>query len=383
MAALRVFHLISSGGLYGAEAVVLNLVAALNRGGCAAALGVFDNRHQPHSEIADEAKRLGLQVQLIRCEGRVDWKTARRVREVLDGGRFEILHTHGYKADLYGWVAARSASARLAATAHNWTARTRSIRLYETLDRFALKHFDHVVAVSSPVASILRSSGVPEEKISVIANGIDWARFASASPVRLCESSQQQSRLHVGLVGRLSREKGPDYFLRAARIVLDEFRGVSFVLVGGGLMKEDLVQMSRALAIDDHVVFAGVRRNMPEVYATMDVIVLASRDEGMPVALLEAFAARKAVVATAVGEVPNLVTDGETGLLVTPGDVSGLARAILRLLREADLRRRLGQNAADLVQQRYSADVMATRYLALYGELASQKVASREQRAQS
>jgi len=151
---------------------------------------------------------------------------------------------------------------------------------------------------------------------------------------------------------------------------------VIFVVIGAGPDREQLEHLARELSIKQNVRFTGQCTDMPGAYASMDVFVLASIDEGMPMAVLEALASKKPVVATSVGAVPRLIIPEETGLLVAPRDVHGLKLAILRLLNDSSLRWRLGNAGEALVKRSHSHDIMAQNYLQLYQQITGQLAAT-------
>src|SRR5438093_1342555 len=214
-----ILHLISSEGFYGAENMVLNLMAALRAKGCDSSLGVFLNAHRPHSEIAQRAREKGFTTDIIPCGGRLDRKAISAIRDLADARRATILHTHGYKSDLYA-LAAGKGKLRLVATCHNWTAATMAVRVYEAADRVALRLFDRTVAVSGEVARRLNAWGTPARKIVTIANGIDTAAFQSAlqrsrpAGVRDVTGRDAAGRgFTVGFVGRIAEGKGIQHLL--------------------------------------------------------------------------------------------------------------------------------------------------------------------------
>lgn len=368
---MRVFQLISSAGYYGAEAVVLNLAVALRRNGCDVRVGVFFNQHVvnsvPNTEITQRAEDHGLPVQIIPCSGKLDWKAVRTIRMYVQEQAIDVLHLHGYKADVYGYLACRNTSTKLISTCHLWTHGDMALRFYSLVDRIVLRRFPTVVAVSENIAASLRRLGVSSEKIRVIDNGIDTLPFTSAEP-SLRSDLLAGSAPIVGLVGRLARQKGPDYFLKAATMVKRHYPDALFVFVGQGPEKEILQAAVKRLSLEENVIFVGRRGDMPGVYTSLDVLVLPSRDEGMPMTIIEALAAGTPVIATRVGSVPELIKDEQTGLLLEPGDIEGLSNAIIRLLADSDLRQRYAQAGQQLVREQYSADAMAAKYLSLYTE---------------
>ncbi len=366
---MNVLHLINSGGYYGAENVVVSLAESLERKNCRSIIGVFHNERQRNGELIRQAERRGLTVLQIDCRGRWDRKTIRVIREKIGSLNIDLLHTHGYKPDIYGFLASRGLGLPMISTCHNWTHDTAAVRLYEYLDSLFLRRFDAVVAVSDTIANSLRLSGIRESKIRVIDNGIDLSSFSQARAT-LAEKIDKGQRLVVGTVGRLVPQKGLEYFLRAAREVLLEFSEVTFVVFGAGPDREKLESMASELAIERNVLFAGHCTDMPGAYASMDIFVLASLNEGMPMVVLEALASRKPVVSTSVGAVPRLIIHEKTGLLIEPRDVQALKLAILRLLNDPSLRSQLGNAGEALVHRSHSHNAMAGNYLQLYAQVA-------------
>jgi glycosyltransferase involved in cell wall biosynthesis len=172
----------------------------------------------------------------------------------------------------------------------------------------------------------------------------------------------------VGLIGRLAWEKGVDVFLQAAARVLAESSAAKFVVVGEGPDRERLDRLIDQLEIRGTVSMLGRRDDMPAVYASLDIMVSSSRQEGLPMAILEGMASSLPLVASAVGEVPTVVQDGVTGLLVPAEDVERLATSILELLRDAAKRKRFGAAARKLIEDEYSAERMTADYLRVYAE---------------
>ena len=369
---MNVLHLISSGGFYGAENVVAALADGLQRVGYSVWIGILDNEHSPENDVAEQFERRGLKVIRIPCRSRVDRQTVRRIREAIRQNQIELLHTHGYKADIYGYFAVRRLNLSLVATCHNWTRQTAAVRAYELLDIFFLRKFDSIIAVSDAVAEALRRAGIAPAQIETIDNGVDLSSFDAASP-GLADEIEKGHRLLVGTVGRLAPKKGMDYFLRAAAEALKEIPALLFALVGDGPEIGELKQLAKSLGIEESVSFTGQRADMPSVYASFDVFVLASLNEGMSMVALEALASARPAIVTEVGALPKLVRHEETGLLVQPADVEGLAQAILSLVRNPELRARLGRNGKAWVQQRFSAQVMAQNYSRVYEGLLKEK----------
>jgi len=351
--------------------MLLALARTLPGLGCRGIVGVFRDGRSHNPELETRAAQLGLQVETVQCAGRWDWKTVGRIRTLVEAHSVDVLHTHGYKADIYGYAAAWPNRVTLVATCHNWPSRLPSMRAYAAIDRLVLRHFDRVATASSPVAEILGRWKVPSHKVKTIPNGVDMEPFREpfCQPV---PSLRKQlgigcERL-VGFVGRLVPDKGGAVLLSAAQAVLAVYPTAKFVFAGEGPARAEWEALAVKLGIASEVVFAGRRDDMPAVYASLDIVVLPSFMEAMPMCLLEALSAGRPVVATTVGAIPKVVVPGVTGLLCEPGDANALSMAILRLLREPELGRTLGNYGRAHVARHFSAEVVGRSYIGLYRE---------------
>jgi glycosyltransferase involved in cell wall biosynthesis len=235
-----------------------------------------------------------------------------------------------------------------------------------------LRNFAAIVAVSDEVKQRLLKAGVSEKKIRLVRNGIDLRPFDNAQPSLRNASATDASPI-VGLVGRLSIEKGVDIFLQAAALVLADLPSTKFVVVGEGPDRDKLESLIDELKIRQNVTMLGHRDDMPSVYASLDIMISASRQEGLPMAILEGMASRRPLIATSVGAVPTVILDGHTGVLLPPENVALLASAITALLRNPAERERLGAAARKLIEDEYSAARMTADYLRVYENAISGK----------
>jgi glycosyltransferase involved in cell wall biosynthesis len=371
---MNVLHLISSGGMYGAERVAITLSQCLNDTGHRSTIAAFQNRHKPNLEVLRAAEAQRISTRVLQCDGRFDASAIKRLRQIVRDDNVDIVHTHNYKADLYAYVALRSSSTALMATCHTWYDNDVVVRMYGALDRFILRRFARVVAVSPSVADRLRRAGVGEEHIRTIDNGIEVGRFASGKPI-LREQFPNADCL-VGVVARLAPEKGIRFLIEAAANVRVHCPGALFLIIGDGPEHRALEELVRNDGLSDLIVFLGKRDDMPDVYASLDVVVQPSLNEGLPMTLLEAMAAGNAIVATAVGAVPTVIEDGSNGILIPPADTPALTNAITMLVQDPERRLRLGRTARRVVEARFSDARMTCDYHAVYRELLSARMIS-------
>lgn len=369
---MRILQLISSRGFFGAENVVLELASSLEEAGDSVIIGVFTNRHAScpgSSELYERAKAKGLKAVSFECGGRVDLRTVGEIRRFIIENGVEVIHSHGYKSNIYAYLANRRLGKRLVTTCHNWINASSKMSLYTRLDKFFLKRFDFVAAVSEDVKKQLLEAGVDPGKVLAISNGISVGKFIMKGNARERTRSELGIPLDatvIGTVGRLSGEKGYGFLLEAAKQLFDAGKDCRILFVGDGELKESLEALSGDFGIRERVVFAGKRSDIPEVLSAVDVFALSSLTEGQPMALLEAMAAGRPSVATSVGDVPKILRGGEAGVLVPPSDSASLAMGLKRLLEDKALSAAFGRCGRDVVEKNYSSAKMAAEYRACY-----------------
>jgi glycosyltransferase involved in cell wall biosynthesis len=367
---VKILHIISSGGMYGAEAVILNMSRTLNEASHTSVLGVFSNSSKPNLQLHEVAAKEGIESHLIPCKGQIDPTVIAGIRELSTQTHADIIHAHGYKADIYSYFALRGSHLPLVSTCHTWYDNNRLVTLYGKADRLVLRNYAAVVAVSDEVKQRLLKAGVREDNIHLVRNGIDLRPFDNASP-SLPNATVKGHPPIVGLIGRLSVEKGVDIFLHAAAHVLVELPSTKFVVVGEGPDRDKLESLIDQLKLRQNVSMLGRRDDMPSVYASLDIMVSASRQEGLPMAILEGMASSRPIIATPVGDVPVMIRDGQTGVLVPPENARLLASAIVALLQNPARRERLGAAARKLIEDEFSAERMTADYLRVYAKAAS------------
>jgi len=262
--------------------------------------------------------------------------------------RARILHVHGYAAADFGRVAARLTGCALVLHEHFADPRMPS---YQALaDRVLAPLTDAAIAVSGSTRDFLvRERHVPASKVHLIWNGAPLDEFAPVSDA-IGGAVRRELGLPggspvVGAVGRLNTQKGLTYLVQAAPAIVAAVPDVRFLVAGDGDLLESLRLDARKLGVGDHFVFAGHRTDVPAVLGAIDVLAIPSLYEGTPLALFEAMASAKAIVASAVDGCREILENGRTALLVEPEDPEGLASALVRILTDAPLRSALSASA--------------------------------------
>jgi glycosyltransferase involved in cell wall biosynthesis len=320
---------------------------------------------QEGETLAELLAAEGISAKAFSRKGRFDIRLISRMAQLFRAEKIQLLHTHHLGQLLYGGLAGRLAGARVVHTEHEYY--TLKLFRHRRLLRILSGLTDAVTAVAEPVTEFLRTEvGIPGKKLSTIPNGVDVAQFATAKPIDRTVFGWQDADVVIGCLARLEPEKGHTILLEAFSRVHSQYPRAKLLLIGDGAERSRLEQFAQQLDLRTSVVFTGIRRDVPELLAMCDMAVLASVHEGLPIAILEAMAARKPVVATQVGSLPQMVLDGKTGFLVQPRDPYGLAEALKILIADEPGRQCFGVQGYDLVRTRYSFDRTADQYKALY-----------------
>jgi glycosyltransferase involved in cell wall biosynthesis len=231
-----------------------------------------------------------------------------------------------------------------------------------TLGSRTFRKVNLVRCLTNSDAEEIMRCGCPSEKIRVIPSAVDTDLF---------RPENKQAENLIAWVGRFVQEKGLRYLVEAARLVVDQHKDVKFMLVGDGSLRRKIVSMVDRNGLSENVIFAGklAHKEIAKTLQKATLFVLPSLREGMPFALLEAMACGVAVVGSHIPGISNVVTHEENGLLVPPENPEALANAILMLLNDESLRRRLGQNARRLMVEKYSWNIITNKIEKLYHEV--------------
>ncbi|MCL5057638.1 MAG: glycosyltransferase family 4 protein [Actinobacteria bacterium] len=292
--------------------------------------------------------------------------------------RVDIVHAHGSKAGLVGRPAALLAGVpAVVMTVHNsifhhhlpgW-----KVSLFAASERFLAGYTARIIAVSEALRrELIDREGVRPERVVTVYNGIAPEAFCSGPDREYLErvTGIPAGRKLVGTVARLAPQKGLKYLLNAASLLSARGEELSFVIVGDGPLRKELEKEVSDLDLPGRVFFTGQRRDVDRLMPCFDVFVLPSVSEGLPLTILEAMAAGRPVVSTRVGGIPEVIEEGVSGLLVDPGDIEGLARAIAYIAGDEEIARRMGGQGRERVVKHFNSRKMAGDTDSIYNGLA-------------
>jgi glycosyltransferase involved in cell wall biosynthesis len=359
---LSILHVDPERGLGGGERQVLGLLGHLHTQGLHQTLAA-----DASGRLAPLVARLGIAIAPLRIRNHLDVVAGRRLAGLLARDRYDILHFHTARAHaMAAFLGASSGVSRVVTRRMDYPLRggwyTR--RLYN-------HGVQAVVAISEGVRAVLIESGVDASRVHLVSSGVEPDLFrpnpATRAAARVRYGVADDMRLVV-VVGALEERKGHAVLLDALSTLADPRLRV--LCAGEGAARAALEARCAALGLDDTVRFLGRVDDVATLLAAADLMVMPSYREGLGVAALEAMAAGVPVIASRVGGLPEAVEDGESGILVPPGDVAALAAAIGRLAADRTLARRLGDHGAARVRERFTMAGMANATLALYQRLA-------------
>ncbi|MBN8655981.1 MAG: glycosyltransferase [Anaerolineae bacterium] len=364
----HVFHMIDGLTFGGAETLLRDLAAGLESRGYQITVG-----YSTPGPFVSELEKKGVRLVRFPRLGLIDPFLTLRLVRFMRKEKPQVFHTHLFKSDFHGRLAARLAGVPVVvSTLHNndvWANNWLMGHLYGATSVWA----DRLIAVSEEVRQFhLQKTGVAAEKLIVIQNAVDVNAFVGHET----EAKQIRTEFNItadaplfGIVGRLKPQKNVSMFLQAAVEILRQQPNARFLIVGDGPLMPELEAQARELGLFPAVIFAGMRKDVPAILSALDVLVLSSLWEGLPVILLEAMASSLPVVSTAVDGVVGVVDPDVTAFLTPSGEPALFAEACIRLAQDPQLRKKMGRAGFEKVMQNYSLDAMIDRISDLYLQL--------------
>jgi glycosyltransferase involved in cell wall biosynthesis len=366
----EVLHLIGSNLVGGPEKQILHHAQDMQDTEYQLSIGSFhDLKDRPEVLVAAEQRN----IPTLCLPGGVRLDLVRRLAKMLSQRKGSLLCTHGFKANVVGYLAARRTGTSHVAFVRGFTAENRRVKFYEMLERQALKRADRVVCVSESQAKQIASIRGNRRAPIVVKNAMlpPYSRLQNRPPMSRNDLSIPKSAFVFGSVGRLSTEKGHRFMVSAFHKLCAEAPAgaqLYLIIVGDGKEEQPLKQQAAQLGIREQIHFAGFQGSPTEWMQMMDCLVQPSLTEGTPNTVLEALCLKLPVIASAVGGVPDLIVDGKNGLLVSAADVDQMADAMKKMWLSPDLRSRLAAGAEDLLQE-YSPAYQRQRLIEVYDEV--------------
>ncbi len=373
---IAICHLVSGDLWAGAEVQAYSLLLSLRTEPSLSLSVIVLNE----GKLADLLKQAGIQVTVIDETKNRFGTIVKMASAELSGQSIDILHSHRYKENLLGVLLKRRCQiGHLVQTVHgnqeNMSGlKSLKARLYGYINSRISRRFDRIIAVSDDIRR-QRSGCLDYAKIVTIHNAVDMSRVIPSRPAGVVrrELGIGDSQPVIGAIGRMVPVKGFDRFLLAAKVIASRRSDAVFLLVGDGPKQSEYEQLAKSLGLEHQVRFLGFRHDIWDIVNCLDLFVMTSYHEGIPLILLEAMTLKLPVVAMSVGGIPEVVEHNVSGILVRPGDIERVARVCLDLLAQADRELTLGEGARLRVETEFSIEVHRNRVLAVYKDVVGRK----------
>ena len=366
---IRILHLITELELGGAENLLLNICRKLDKKKFNILVGYI---YGPGT-LANQFRRAGVRVIDLSRKGKIDPLLMFRLTFLMRKERIRIVHTHLVHASVVGRVAAKLAGVEILVTTRHYAYQPKEKTLTRWLERKSAKLNHMTIAISQAVRDyLIEREDYDIKKVTVIYNAVDLKLFDSSIVERPAANAQNHV---IGSVGHLYPQKGHDVLIQGMSQIVREFPETQLMIIGNGPQRLMLEHLAQRQKVSDRIAFLGSKSppEVIEILRNVDLFVLASNWEGFGIAVIEAMAAGKPVVATAVEGLREVIEDGRTGFLVPPGKPHALAEKVIYLLRNRNVSIEMGKEGRKRVEILFSLDSMIVKLENLYRNLLNQK----------
>lgn len=371
-------YLIDGLGWGGAERMMIPILANLNKELFSPYVGVFHNKQG--NPVADELMKIGIPVELIPVQYLRDLSAPRRIMSYLQKIKADIVHNQLEYANIYGGWAANKLRIPAVSTMHTIAQKESNIKfwLHQKLEFFFLrKYCSMIISVSAKTRrSYCQEAKISDKKSCVVYNGIDLSYYKFSSP----QSDREVVLKQFGIppasnllmtVAVLREQKGIQYMLQALPEVLKSHPKTYYMIVGDGDYKEELMNQTKQLGIQNQVIFTGTRNDIPTLMSVANLFILPSLTEALPTVLAEAMAASVPVLATHVGGIPEMIQENVNGRLVPPKDVNTLSKTCIEMLSNPQQLHQFGNIGRKIVEEKFNIHIQIEQLQNLYVQMIS------------
>lgn len=348
----KVMYLLNYTGDGGTEKYVLNLMSSLGKDRC---IFVYSEK----GSFFEKFSELGVPIYQVTMKGPFDFKAAQEIKSISKKEGVGIIHAQFLRENYIALLSTLLGSkVKVIWTYHVNVPMSSTIKL---TNRFMTRLNHKIISVAEFMKKELLQKGISSDKVTVIYNGIKVPKIDESKKVVMTEKV-------VSVIGRLSPEKGHKFLFESLAQLKRDNPNLKWKLhvVGDGVLKQELIDLSKTLDIQSNIIFKGFVNTMDTEYINSDIILLPSENEAFPFVAIEALAFEKPVISTNVGGLPEVIIDNETGILVSYGDVDALAKNIKRLLEDEEFSNKLAKQGKDFFLKNLTFDKMLTKTLDIY-----------------
>jgi glycosyltransferase involved in cell wall biosynthesis len=376
MGKINLLYIITKLELGGAQTQLLSLVRGLDR----EKFNIFLFTAQDGLLLQEALVLEGLKIKRSRFLDRAvnplqDLLALFELYHFIKKNKIQIVHTHSSKAGILGrWAAALAGVKNILHTVHGWSfndyQNVLTKKFYLLLEKITAEFSDKLIVVSYyDKQKGLNNHIARKDKYEIIRYGIDFGKFRSKDYSIREELGILPDDSVVGMVSCFKPQKSPQDFVLLAYLIKQTLPNTKFILIGDGILRRTIEDLIIKFGLENDLILTGWRRDIPKILSILDVFVLTSLWEGLPISVLEAMASSLPVVVTDTGGISEVISDDETGFLVAPGDVQKNSERVIRLLRDKDLRARIGQKAKESLGLSFRTENMTTNIQEIYKNL--------------
>lgn len=367
---MKVLHLISGGDGGGAKTHLITLLKRLMKEGIDVELlcimeGIFTK----------EAENEGIPIKIIHQNKRYSLKPILDIKKYISKGNYDIVHCHGARANYIAFVIKNIINIPFITTLHSdykldFKDSKYKQAIFMPINAIAIRQFRHILTVTKAFKNMLIERGFSEKKIKVIYNGIDMQKDIKPLDKKMFLKSYDipfnERYIYIGIAARLQHVKGLKHFLEASKILLKNNKNIIFLIAGSGSLENNMRTFIKENNLQDNVKMLGFLKDINSFYNAIDINVLTSYSESFPYALLEGARLKKATIATCVGGIPEMIKNGETGLLIEPFSSEDLAKKIDIFLKDKNLMNKFGESFYKYACDNFSDEKMAKTHINIY-----------------
>lgn len=369
--AIKVLHMIDSGGLYGAEKMLLALVKRQINQGLAPMILSAGELNITEKPLEKEAKSLKLPVTAWRMKPRFNLTETYNIIKWIRENNFDLIHTHGFKFNFLMGILPRSLKKiPQIVTLHGFVHAPfpSNIWLYQTVDALTLFRSQKIVIVNNNMRELFFIKMLPKNKVVYIANGIENTAAKNFTIPNKIKEFTEKYTINLVAIGRLSPEKGFHLLIEALASEKEAFKTVGLCILGEGPLKASLQSLITTKHLEHQIILGGYIPNISDFLPIFDALIMPSLSEGLPITLLEAMKDKVPVIASAVGGIPHALDHGRCGILFEPNNIKSLGRILSESLNSPDQLALLAGQAQKRFLTLFTAEAMADQYLKVYSE---------------
>lgn len=367
---MNVLQFICPAGFYGAEMWILALAKHLNPDEVHCRLAITWESQDQNLTLFHRFRALALPADRFAMKGRFDFKVIGKLCQFIQDEKIDIIHTHGYKSDILGIIAAKKTGIKSVSTPHGFeNSADFKLQMFIRLGCMSLRFFDRVVPLSEALMSDILKIKVSPEKVRMIVNGVDLKEAETEMQTESPPLYPDTGTKKVAYVGQMASRKNIGDLIKTFDLLYQDHPDTQLFLIGEGRQRPELTAYARSLPSSENIVFLGYRADRLRVLKEMDLFCMTSSLEGIPRCMMEAMAMRVPVAAYNIPGIDQLIVHEKTGLLADFGDYKTLKHCWERLLYDEAFAEKVAQNGRNHILQNFSAQNMAVAYTALYQEI--------------